>query len=66
MFYHYKYYTHRRMLDVCFRVIRVQWGDATRLKLKISWYLKKGLIPMALTEIITIKKVDYQHYREII
>lgn len=65
MFRHYKFYTHRRMLDVCFRVIKLQWGDDTRLKIKVSWYLKKGLTPMAISETITIKRVDFNNYREI-
>ena len=65
MFDYPKFYKHRNFVDVCFRVIKRQYADSKRLKVKISWYLQKGLRPMGFSETITIDREQIKHYSEI-
>lgn len=60
-----KFYKHDRMIDVCFKVRRRTDQGSDNWKVEISWYLRRGLRPMALSETITINFKDFKYYREI-
>lgn len=63
-----RFYKHRNMRDVCFSVIRRTYQDADRIKVKIEWYLDRGvqLFSMDLSEEITIDRKQVRNYHEVL
>lgn len=60
-----KFYSHIRMRDCCILLRKVLFENATTAKLKVSWYLRKGLRPMRLTERVTMFKQDENNWIEV-
>ena len=59
-------YTHENMLDVCFRVLKVQYSDRRRMKIKVAWYLRRGPTPMNLLETVVIKREHMSTWKEVV
>lgn len=59
------YYRHKRFLDVCFRVHKVEYCDEESLSIDLSWYHVKNLMPFCLSETVNILRSELKNYGEI-
>lgn len=57
-----KFYKHKNMLDVCFKMIHYEVLPNSSINSTISWYLLKNLTPMGLFETIVIKAETTKDY----
>lgn len=60
------FYTKNSMYDCCILIHKKQYEDSKRIVLKISWFLKKSMTPMGITETVTIQKGDIKDWFEIL
>lgn len=60
-----RYYEHKSMLDYCIFVQKCMYEDMKRIKLKISWYLRRSMASTGITETITIKRENFLDWSEI-
>jgi hypothetical protein len=57
-------YTHTSMLDAAILVVKVQYRGSAYTKLRIEWWNQRGM-SLGLGEVITIKREDLRHWREL-
>lgn len=65
MFQNDKFYKHNAFLDMCFKVLKVQYRGSNKIKLKISWYFKRNMNALGLSESIIVDTKDFSKYKEV-
>ena len=55
------FWTHVKFMDVVIRVVKRQYSDKKRVKLRVEWWNKSGWY-IGVTENITIKKDQFDNW----
>ncbi len=55
----------RGMVDCCMFVQKRQFEDHKRIIVKVSWYLRRNMMPMGFTESVTIYKDNMDGWYEV-
>lgn len=61
-----KVYTHKNMLDVCFRIKSILGSSEYEMHLWVEWLRKSNLTPFELVETIYVFDTQFKFYKELL